>query len=144
MLLKNQNIIKIPIVVVAVVTLLFGSFCFGMSHKSSTEMVMTETSITNITVMNSQPVCCGEAMSQHVKSLANTFLAIPHDLRNNLVLFALTLFLTFVLMRSLFSSMTTDLQLLSGQLYLRQKSKLFVFNPLELAFARGILNTKVY
>lgn len=142
MSLKSQNIIKIPIVVAIFTALLFGSFCFGLFHKTS--MAIEETVMTDMVSINTQQICCGGSMSQHIKSWTSTFLVTPHDFRNNLALLALTLFMALVLMRSLFSPAATNSQLLSSPLYLRQKSNLFIFNPLKLAFARGILNTKVY
>jgi hypothetical protein len=137
-----QRVIKFPAVFLTITALVFGFMCVDMFHTTSTTMegmVMTpEVSI------KSEQTCCGGTMSQHIQSWTNTFLTTSQDLRNNLALLALGLLIVLFFGRSRFSFDSTNQMLLSSRLYLRQRPNLIIFNPLRLAFARGILHPKLY
>jgi hypothetical protein len=144
MLLKTQKLIRLPIVLLTTWTLLFGFFCVGMFHEKSMSM-----DISNAQAMlsvQSGESCCGTTMSQHIESWGSTPLALPQGSRDSLVLFALGLALVFVYswfsFRDRYPSLDPDVGRL--RLYVQQNPDLILFNHLKLAFARGILNTKVY
>ena len=136
------SIIKLPVVFLTILALVFGFFCMGMFHKKP--MVMEGMDMTAMVSVGGEQTCCGGTMSQHIQSWTNTFLTVPQDLRNNFALLALGFLLTLVFIRSLFPYSITDQKLLTGTLYLRQRPSSLAFNPLKLAFARGILHPKLY
>lgn len=139
---KNFRLLKFPLFSTILFGLIFGFLCVGMFHKTS--MTMESMDPSAMLSVKGEQTCCGGNMSQHIQSWTNTFLTIPQDLRNNLALLALGFLLALVFIKSLFSYTTTDQRLLVDRLYLRQRPNLLVFNPLKLAFSRGILHPKLY
>ena len=100
-----------------------------------------------LTAIASQESCCGTNVSQHIQSWKNTFLAVPQGVRDALTLLALGL--TLILGYSWVSlwNRRPSIELDIGRLRLyirRQNPELILFNHLKLAFARGILNPKIY
>ncbi len=140
--LSTFRIMKLLIMFSTIGALILGFFCVGMFHKTSMKMDGMDPSA--MVSIKGEQTCCGGSMSQHIQSWTNTFLTIPQDLRNNFTLLALGLLLALVFVRSLFSYTATDQRLLVDNLHLRQRPSLLAFNPLKLAFARGILNPKLY
>ena len=142
MLSSKLHKIKTPLVALTVLSLIFGFFCVGMFQK--TAMAVQGSGMTDMVSVGGEQTCCGGTMSQHMQSWTNTFLATPHDLRNSTALLALALLVTLIFIQSLFRRTNLDAPLLSSKLYLRQNPNLFIFNPLRLALARGILHPKLY
>ncbi len=136
------RIIKPVVIFATLATLVFGFFCVGMFNKTS--MAMENMNMAGITAVQGEQTCCGGSMSQHMQSWTNTFLSIPREGRDLLTLFALGLFLVFVAVRSIFAQKTSGDLTFSYKQYLRHHPNLFAFQPLRLAFARGILNPKVF
>lgn len=137
-----RKLIKFPVIFIVISALLFGFFCVSMFDKSSMEMeVMNMPGMVSI---KAEHECCGDTMSQHIQSWTNTFLTTSQDLRNNFALWALGLLVALVFTRSRFSFASIDQMPFSDRLYLQQYPNLIIFNPLKLAFARGILHPKLY
>lgn len=139
-----QKVIKFPVFLLTVWALLFGFICVGMFHEPSMRMDMT--SNPTLTAIAGQESCCGTNVSQHIQSWRNTFLAVPQGIRDALTLLALGLILilgySWASLRNRRPSIDLDIGRL--RLYIRQNPELVLFNHLKLAFARGILNPKIY
>ena len=144
MLLKIQKLIRLPIVLLTTWTLLFGFFCVGMFHEKS--MSMDISSAQAMLSVQSEESCCGTTMSQHIESWGSIPLALPQGSRDSLVLFALGLALVFayswISFRDRYPSFDSDA--IGLRLYVQQNPDIPIFNPLRLAFARGILHPKLY
>lgn len=143
---SSQKVIKFPVFLLTVWALLFGFICVGMFHEPSIGMD-TMNSNPTLTAIASQESCCGTNVSQHIQSWKNTFLAVPQGVRDALTLLALGL--TLILGYSWVSlwNRRPSIELDIGRLRLyirRQNPELILFNHLKLAFARGILNPKIY
>ncbi len=144
MLSNIQKLIRLSVVLLTMWALLFGFLCIGMFYERSMHMDMSNTQ--TVLSMTSGESCCGTTMSQHIESWKNTFLALPYVVRDSLIL--LTLGLTLILayswlsFRDRYSTPDPDVGLL--RLYIRQNPNIVIFNNLKLAFARGILNPKLY
>lgn len=136
------RIIKPLVIFVTLAALVLGFFCVGMFDKTSVAMERAH-SKTAMSI-EAKESCCGDTMSQHMQSWTNTFLTTPNNLRDSLALLALIFLVSFVFVGSRFSFASIDQLLLSSKLYLRQRLNLFIFNPLRLAFAKGILHPKLY
>ncbi len=136
-----KKIIKPSLVFIAIAALILGFFCVGMFQKTST--IVQGAGMTDMSVGGEQ-TCCGGSMSQHMQSWTNTFLATPNDLRSNSALLVLSLLAALIFIHSIFKRTRPDSPLLSINLYLRQQPNLFAFDPLKLAFAKGILHPKLY
>ena len=142
---KIQKVIKFPVSLLIIWALLFGFVCVGMFHEPSMDM---DTMTPNPTLMaiTGEQSCCGTNMSQHIQSWTDTFLAVPQAVRDSLALLALglTLILAYSWLshRDRYPSLDPDIGGL--RLYVQQNPDIAIFNHLKLAFARGILNTKVY
>lgn len=137
-----ERTIKFPVIFLTIMALVFGFFCVGMFDKTSAAMEGAHGK--TMLSIEAEETCCGGTMSQHMQSWTNTFLTTPNNLRDGLSLFTLIFLVSLVFARSRFSFASIDQLLLSSELYLRQRPNLFIFNPLRLAFARGILNPKLY
>lgn len=139
---KIQNAIKLPLIIATVAVFIFGSFCAGIFHKNSTLDIHSNKNIV-LPIGGEQP-CCGGIMSisQHIQTWKNTFLAVPQYLRGDFVSMVLSLFLALAFLRYFFP----NIQILSIKLKLYTQSRFLtlVFDPLKLAFADGICNTKLY
>ena len=142
---KIQKVIKFPVSLLTMWALLFGFVCVGMFHEPSMEMD-TMTSNPTLMAITGEQSCCDTTMSQHIESWRSTFLAVPQGIRDALTLLALGLALVFayswISFRDRYPSPDSDVGRL--RLYVQQNPEIAIFNHLKLAFARGILNTKVY
>lgn len=141
--LKSQKLIKIPIILLTVGVLVFGFVCMGMFSKSSMEM-----SAMDMGMMSSEHdgSCCSLGTVHHMNSLRDVVLISPDRTRDVLALLALSLALllgygvTHIWNR--FPPIDHDV----GRLYFYIKSRpeIKLFDHLKIAFARGILNPKIY
>lgn len=90
--------------------------------------------------------CCTLGVAHHIDSWKNIILTVPDKLRDVWALLALGL--TLILGYSWISLWnrrpSIDLDVGHLRLYERDNPDLTLFNHLKLAFARGILNPKVY
>ena len=80
-------------------------------------------------------------VSQHIKFVTDTFLATPHDLRIGYMLALLGLLFGFIFLQHL--SKHEILKSQTGFL-LKDDSPPSICDPLKIAFADGILNSKLY
>ena len=144
MLSNVQKSIRLPVVLLTMWTLLFGFLCVGMFHEKSVHMDISGTQA--MLSMASEESCCGTTMSQHIESWKSTFLIAPQAVRDSLALLAFGLAL--VLVYSWFSFQdrypTLNPDIGGLRLYVQQNPEIAIFNHLKLAFARGILNPKLY
>ena len=142
---RIQKVIKFPVSLLIIWALLFGFVCIGMFHESSMDMDTMTPNPTLISITGEQS-CCGTTMSQHIQSWKNTFLAVPQGFRDALTLLALGLALALAYswfsFRDRYPLLDPDIGGL--RLYVRQNPDITLFNHLKLAFARGILNPKLY
>ena len=96
--------------------------------------------------MASEQQCCGTSISHHFNTWKNITLAVPDKVRDSLMLLALGLSLilggSWLSLRHRYP--LPNLDILRLRLYIRQNPDLLLFNHLKLAFARGILNPKIY
>lgn len=136
MLLSSVQKTKLPLVLVIIGVLAFGSFCVGMIRHDSTQNHMNSAEIVQT---NSQKECCKTGISNHVESWKSLILKTSRDMRDLLLLLVVGLVMAFS-----FGNLRPRPNLLSYHLYIRDNPNLSLFNNLKLAFARGILNPKVY
>lgn len=139
------KLIRLPVVLLTMWILLFGFVCAGMFHEPSMGMD-TMTSNPTLTAIAGQESCCGTNVSQHIQSWRNSFLAVPQGVRDSLLLLVFGLILILGYTRFSFKDRHPlfDPDICGLQLYVRQNPELVLFNHLKLAFARGILNPKIY
>lgn len=136
------KITKLPITLITIGILLFGFLCTGMFSKASMNMP-----VTGMTVMSGHDkACCTLGVAHHIDSWKNIILTVPDKTRDALALLALGLAL--VLGYSWISLWnrrpSIDLDVGRLRLYERDNPNIILFNHLKLAFARGILNPKIY
>ncbi len=142
--LNFQNLIKFPIVLIIMGVLVFGFFCVGMFSKSATHMTMFGNT-QSISMANEQK-CCGSSISHHFETWKSITLAVPDKVRDSLILLGLGLFLilggSWLSRRHHYLLLNIDILRLS--FYIKAHPDLILFDHLKLAFARGILNPKIY
>ncbi len=145
MSLWNIKKIKFPIILATLGVLTFGFVCTGMtSHVSMHDPAMNSVGAT-ISGADQQE-CCNTSISKNIDTWKNIVLIVPDKMRDvsSLLLLGLALVLGYGWL-SLWNRrppMDPDVEQL--RLYIRQNPDLGFFNHLKLAFARGILNPKVY
>ena len=84
-------------------------------------------------------------LSEHVSSWQEMFITTLPDTRTALsMLFILSLLVIFAALGSHFKKQLQNQADLVKQFFYRQNPELSLFNYLKLAFARGILNPKIY
>ena len=144
MLTSIQKLLKFPIALITIGALVLGFFCFGMFSKSETHMTMLGN--TQSISMASEQQCCGTSISHHTNTWKNITLAVPDKVRDTLMMlalgFALILGGSWLSLRHRYP--LPNLDILRLRLYIIQNPDLSLFNYLKLAFARGILNPKLY
>ena len=133
--------VKFPLILIVLGVLTFGFACSGMTkHAFMHDADMSSVAMTS---SNNQE-CCNTGISKHIGSWKDTFLVVPRDMRDGLLILILGLIaaLTVVLFRFRHSLSVDYSQ--SYRLYERDNPDLALFNYLKLAFARGVLNPKIY
>ncbi len=143
MFLQAIQKLKLPVVVLTMWTLVFGFFCMGVFHKTPMQMAKTDASTVTMSLPG-ESSCCGMTVSQHMDSWRIASLSIPRGSRDTLALLALGLIAIVAIGGIPFSRKFHDQEFLTYRLYLRQNPNLQTFHHLKLAFARGILNPKIY
>jgi len=142
--LPIQKLLRFPVILITIGALVLGFFCFGMFSESAPHMTMLAN--TQSISMASEQQCCGTSISHHFNTWKNITLAVPDKVRDSLMLLALGLALilggSWLSLRHHYP--LPNLDILRLRLYIRQNPDLLLFNHLKLAFARGILNPKIY
>lgn len=137
------QITKVPITLITIGILLFGFLCTGMFSKASMDM-----SAMDMGMMSSEhdQQCCSLGVAHHISSWQNIILVIPDKMRDTLTLLALglALVLGYAWVSLWNRKPAIDLGVGRLRLYIRQHPDLILFNHLKIAFARGILNPKIY
>lgn len=141
--LQIQKLIKIPIILLTVGVLVFGFVCTGFFNKSSMDMPAMDMGMTS---SEHQPSCCNLGAAHHMNSLRDIALIAPDKTRDTLTLLALGLALLlgygFAYVWNRRPPIDHDVGRL--RLYIKSHPDLILFDHLRLAFARGILNPKIY
>ena len=135
--------IKLPVILIVLSVLTFGFICTGMaSHTSMHDTAMNSVGVT-ISGADQQE-CCNTSISKNIESWKSTILVVPREMRDGLLLLILGLIATLAIGLFLFQQPFSNHHLPSYRLYERDNPDLALFNYLKLAFARGILNPKIY
>ncbi len=145
MLSQIQKVIKFPIILATLGVLTFGFVCTGMaSHVSMHDADMNSTEI--IISGANQQECCNTSFSKNIDTWKNIVLTIPDKTRDALSLLLLGLVLVLGYSWVSLWNRRPPIELDTGRLrlYIRENPNLILFNHLKLAFARGILNPKIY
>lgn len=136
----STEILKSLVTPVILGAFIFGFICTGMASHTS---VHGGKNAVMMTLMGQQEACCNTTISKNVELWKGTLLVLPHGMRDSFILLALSFVVTFAFSRLPFQS-SQDSILASYRYYERNKPDIPTFNHLKLAFARGILNPKIY
>ncbi len=140
---KQFNLIKFPLILTVLAVLTFGFVCSGMVAHAS----MHSSSMSPLAVMSStdnQQGCCNTSILKHIDSWKGTLLVLPREIKDALLLLLLGLAVAFALVGLRQRHDPNGSHQVSYGLYIRDNPELALFNQLKLAFARGILNPKIY
>ena len=137
--------IKLPVILIVLGVLTFGFACAGMTKHS----FMHDADMNSFGVIMSgtnQQECCNTSISKNIDTWKNIVLTVPDKTRD--VLSLLVLGLALVLGYGWISLWNrrppTEPDVGRLCLYIKQNPDIILFNHLKLAFARGILNPKIY
>ena len=131
---------KLPITLIALGGLVFGFLCTGIFHN---EIHMSTMDMSSASAQQDQQ-CCNIGPAHQFGSWKNIILVAPDKTRDTLTLLALGLILAFGYGWSSALNRKPHFDLDAGRLYVKENPDLILFNHLRLAFARGILNPKIY
>ncbi len=126
-------------------SLIVGFLCVSFAHIMPAHADMGEMS-THTSHGVSLNNCCDTGLSDHMELWKSTFVGIPQSLLGQLMaLMAVVLLVTFTL-ADFFPTPRLSENLLSIRFrqYAREHPELHTYNPLRLAFARGILHPKTF
>jgi hypothetical protein len=132
---------KVPATLVVVGVLIFGFLCTGIFHKGP--MNMSSMDMGAVSSQQEQQ-CCNLGSAHQFDSWRSVILVTPDNTRNSLILLALGLALILGYSLSSFWNRKPQFEPDIGRLYIKENPDLILFNHLRLAFARGILNPKVF
>lgn len=133
-------VIKFLIVLVTAGILTLGFACTGtIGHTSTYNAPMNSAMVMSI----DNQECCNAGISKHIESWKRALLLPPREVRDALLSLALALVAAFVSACRRVHFFNDRRQLFYG-LYTRDNPDLTLFNHLKLAFARGVLNPKIY
>lgn len=139
----NQKILRFSGTLITSGILTFGFVCMGMLSKIPMNMSIADRD--SMPLLHEQP-CCNVGISHTIDLWKNIVLGAPDKTRDILMLFALGLTLAFgyslFLLR--YRPHLPDPDTVRVRLYMRENPNLLLFDHLKLAFARGILNPKIY
>lgn len=145
MLSRLLSLTRFPTALIILLVLLFGFICVGIANHAPMHGISMNSSGMMMSGVNQQE-CCNANFSKNTDSWKNIILTVPDKMRDTLALLALGLALIFgyswISLWNRRPSMEPDVGRL--RLYIRQNPDLILFNQLKLAFARGILNPKIY
>lgn len=141
--MAKSKLTKFSITLITIGILLFGFVCTGMFSKASMDMSAINMGMTS---EEHQQQCCSISTSHHIDSWKNIILTVPDKTRDALALLALGLALILGYSWVSLWNHRPPIELDIGRLrlYIRENPDLILFNHLKLAFARGILNSKIY
>ncbi|MEK7567362.1 MAG: hypothetical protein AAB513_00365 [Patescibacteria group bacterium] len=138
------EISKLPVVLITLGVLASGFVCTGMIVRVS--MHNPADSMGTVTIISADNQgCCDTSISKHIESWKSVLLlVVPREIKDGLILLLLGLATAFAFASLRFGYDPDDHGRLSYRFYIRDNPELALFNQLGLAFARGILNPKIY
>lgn len=139
--LRIAQIIKIPITLATIAVLVFGFVCVGMFSQASMNMPDM-----NMGVMSGDQTsqCCTLGTMHHLDSWKNIILVAPDKIRDAFLAFVLGIILIAYAAVSARRFALQSVQYTPLHFYTRDHPDLVLYNHLKRAFARGILNPKLY
>lgn len=126
-------------------SLIVGLLCVSFVHTISAHADMEMSHATHKNSSVTLNACCDAGASDHMELWKGTLVGITNNLQSLFVLFAFS-FVTVLAFSKLFSASRIGVNLLSLRYrqYTRDHPDIGLFNSLRLAFARGILNPKLF
>jgi hypothetical protein len=138
-----QKKVKISLILLVVGVLVFGFVCTGFFNKTSMDMSAMDTGMMS---SEHEQSCCNLGAANHMNSLRDVALIAPDKTRDTLTLLALglALLLGYGFAHIWNHRPPIDHDVGHLRLYIKSHPELVLFDHLKLAFARGILNPKIY
>ena len=135
--------VKISLILTVLGIFIFGFVCTGIaSHISMHDPAMNYVAVT--ISGTDQQECCNTSISKNIESWKSTILVVPRETRDGLLILILGLMATLAVGLFRFRKPFSNRQFSLYRLYERDNPNLALFDHLKLAFARGILNPKIY
>jgi hypothetical protein len=89
--------------------------------------------------------CCDVGVTDHMELWKNALVGIPQGFQDLLVLIVLAVATSFIFTDSLAAPrLNTNILFYRYRQYAREHPNILTYNPLRLAFARGILHPKTF
>ena len=137
-----NKLYKLPIVFTAFGVLLAGFSCATVFDHTAMPDMLSDSVV--VVSWNGEYACCYLGISGYLELWKNVLLVGPRDLRDELLLLIAGLAAPLAFGLFQFRNSFNNPPFLSYKLYTRDNPELALFNQLKLAFARGILNPKIY
>lgn len=143
---QQSNLLKTILGGSVLFSLIVGFLCISFVHAipahAAMDMGSMHSHAEHTATLNN---CCDTGTSDHMELWKSTFVGIPQNLQQLMALVAVALLVTFAL-SDFFPSprLSTNLLFIRFRQYTREHPNSSTYNPLRLAFARGILHPKTF
>ena len=126
--------------------IILGIVLLGFSCSVMFSRALTHAGIMNMdeAVAQGKQECCTTNISHHFSYQKNTLAALPPELNYGLILFSIVLMLFFGFTVWVFKYHSPNSKTPRSYLYNRQNPDILLFDCFKIAFARGIINPKIY
>ncbi len=126
-------------------SLIIGFLCISFIHAFPVHAGAGSSHVTNTSHEASVKNCCDAGVSDHMELWKSTLVGIPQGFQDLLVLIVLAVASSFAFASFLeIPRLNTNILFYRYRQYAREHPELLTYNPLRLAFARGILHPKTF
>ena len=136
--------LKLVFTLIILGSLIFGFVCLDASTHSSMHAPSELMSTVNLMIISSQWECCSNSILNHIETWKSVLSAPSPGTRAGILLLILGLAMAFMVSGWRCQTDFIDRHLLSDKFYARDNPDQLSFSHLKLAYARGILNPKIY
>ncbi len=126
-------------------SLIIGFLCISFIHTMPVHADMGSAHSVHSSPSATLNSCCDAGASDHMELWKSTLVGIPQGFQDLLVLIVLAVATSFVFADFLATlRLDTNFLFYRYRQYAREHPNMLTYNPLRLAFARGILHPKTY
>lgn len=138
---NNKKLINLVLLVIFA-TLILGFFCTEVFDHEQIHNTYSDSP--NSVLKNIQQECCTNGISKYINQWKNVSAPLPYGVRDGIILILFGFIIAFTIRHFRFCNDLSNNDLICHNLGILNNTNLVIFNYLKLAFARGILNPKIY
>lgn len=141
---QQSNLLKTILGGSVLFSLIVGFLCISFIHATPAHADMGSAHTAHA-INPSLNACCDIGVNDHMELWKSTLVGIPQGVQDLLMLIVLAVATSFVFADFLATPrLDTNILFYRYRLYAREHPDILTYNPLRLAFARGILHPKTF